>query len=57
MLVAPHSGRWTVRWTAPDSGRDLVVNVSAVAADGDDSQLGDHVYTLEAVAEPGKRLD
>lgn len=42
---------WTVRWTAPASGR-LLAHVSAVAGDGDDSQAGDFVYTIEAESEP-----
>jgi hypothetical protein len=39
--------RWRVTWTAPESGR-VVFHVSAVAGDGDRSQMGDHVYTLAA---------
>jgi hypothetical protein len=39
--------RWRVNWTAPESGR-VVFHVSAVAGDGDRSQMGDHVYTLAA---------
>jgi hypothetical protein len=46
------AARWTVLWTAPESGERVVVHAAAVAADGDESQLGDHVYTLEATADP-----
>lgn len=43
--------RWTLSWTAPDAAESVVVHAAAVAADGDDSELGDRVYTLEAAAE------
>lgn len=42
---------WKLSWTAPESAGKVVVHAAAVAGDGDESQLGDHVYTLEAVAE------
>lgn len=41
------TARWKLSWAAPESG-EVVLHAAAVAADGDDSQLGDHVYTLEA---------
>ncbi len=44
---------WRVLWTAPSYTLDSVVaHISAIAADGDRSQLGDHVYNLELVSEP-----
>lgn len=48
-----HDGavRWRLDWTAPDSTGRVVVHAAAVAGDGDDSELGDHVYTLEAAAQ------
>ncbi|TVP45875.1 MAG: hypothetical protein EA350_08275 [Gemmatimonadales bacterium] len=48
--------RWSVIWEAPDEeapGRpipgtaEVVLNVSAVAGDGDRSQMGDYVYSAE----------
>jgi hypothetical protein len=33
----------------------VLVHVAALAGDGDDSQMGDHVYTLELAAERRKR--
>jgi hypothetical protein len=45
-------GRWTIRWTAPQTVGPIVVHAAAVAGDGDASQAGDHVYTLEQSAEP-----
>ena len=42
------STRWTVTWTAPASGSGpAIFNVSALAGDGDESQVGDYVHTLE----------
>ncbi len=47
---------WAVRWTAPeaDSG-PLLLHLSAVAGDGDASQMGDAVYTVELESRPGDR--
>lgn len=42
------SARWKLSWTAPESAGKVVLHAAAVAGDGDDSQLGDHVYTFEA---------
>jgi hypothetical protein len=38
---------WTFTWIAPDSG-PVVFHVAANAANGDDSPLGDFIYTTEA---------
>lgn len=44
-FAAGDSAAWTVRWTAPDSiAGDLVVHVTANAANGDDSPFEDWVY-------------
>ena len=43
---------WTVRWTAPDTGGAVVFHAVANAADGDESPLGDHVYTAEIGTRP-----
>ena len=52
-LVAPDSARWTLQWTAPAIAGDSVV-FSAVmnAANGDDSNFGDEIYTRRAVTVP-----
>ena len=43
--------RWTILWAAPLSGRDAVTfHVGAVAANDDNSNLGDLVYTTAASA-------
>jgi len=44
-LTATDTVRWTVRWTAPAGRRAVVFNAAANAANGDDSQSGDFVYT------------
>jgi hypothetical protein len=42
---------WTVRWTAPAGGR-VLAHASAVAGDGDSSQAGDFVFTIEVESVP-----
>jgi hypothetical protein len=37
--------RWTLRWTAPPGKRTVRFHVAANAANADDSQFGDFVYT------------
>jgi hypothetical protein len=44
--------RWALTWTAPDAPGAVTAHVSAVAGDGDESQAGDYVFTLEAAASP-----
>lgn len=47
---ATDSIRWSVIWEAPGDvpgGGEVVLNVSAVAGDGDRSQMGDYVYSAE----------
>jgi hypothetical protein len=43
---------WPLTWTAPAEPGRIVVHAAAVAGDGDESELGDHVYTLEIVRGP-----
>jgi hypothetical protein len=45
------TNRWSIQWDAPDVDGTVVVHAAAVAGDGDASQIGDHVYTLERTAE------
>ncbi|MFI5208605.1 MAG: choice-of-anchor V domain-containing protein [Gemmatimonadales bacterium] len=43
--------RWTILWMAPLSGSgDIAFNVAALAANDDNSNLGDVVYTTSAIA-------
>jgi hypothetical protein len=49
-LLAPDTARWLVEWTAPgDTAEAVVVHVSANAANGDASELGDFIYTARRV--------
>ena len=44
-LTSPDLVRWTVQWTAPTGTRSVLFNAAANAANGDDTQSGDFVYT------------
>ncbi len=51
VLSAPNSARWTLEWTAPESADGPVVfHLSANAANGDESEFGDFIYTTSAQA-------
>ena len=49
-LPAAGSARWTVEWIAPGGGGSgsIIFHVAANAANGDDSQFGDFIYTRRA---------
>lgn len=55
-LTGPHVVRWTLRWTAPSSGGSVMFNAAGNAANEDDSQFGDYVYTASArsAVSPGR---
>ncbi len=38
---------WKLSWTAPEEAGEILVHAAAVAGNGDESQTGDYVYTLE----------
>lgn len=42
----PDTLRWSVRWTAPQSGGAVVFHASGNAADGDGSTSGDYIHTF-----------
>ena len=44
-LTETDVARWTIRWTAPAGRRAVLFHAAANAANGDDSQSGDFVYT------------
>ena len=48
---ASESVRWKLSWTAPQAAGEIFVHAAAVAGNGDESQTGDFVYTLEKTAE------
>lgn len=48
-LAAPDTGRWHLEWKAPESSGDSVVfSAAANAANGDDSNFGDLIFTKRA---------
>lgn len=51
-LTGPDVVRWTLHWTAPASGGAVQFNVAANAADADDTQFGEFVYTAVARSRP-----
>ncbi|MEX2149718.1 MAG: choice-of-anchor V domain-containing protein [Steroidobacteraceae bacterium] len=48
--AASETVRWKLSWSAPEAAGQVFVHAAAVAGDGDESQTGDHVYTLEKTA-------
>jgi hypothetical protein len=44
-LTATNTVRWTLRWTAPSGSGSVLFHAAANAANEDDSQFGDFVYT------------
>lgn len=51
--VEPGVGRWTVRWTAPETGAPVIFHLAANAANDDDSEFGDRIFLAEARVEAG----
>jgi hypothetical protein len=47
---APGEKRWVVTWRAPAHGGPVAFHAAAVAANDDDSNLGDLVYTATATS-------
>jgi hypothetical protein len=46
------TARWRLLWTAPPAGGAVVLHAAGNAANGDDSPLGDYVYSASATARP-----
>jgi hypothetical protein len=44
----PSVATWTLAWTAPSASADVVFHLAANSANGDDSPLGDLIYTTLA---------
>jgi hypothetical protein len=51
-LTASDTARWTFTWRAPDGVRPVALHVAANAANDDNSDLGDFIYTREFVLLP-----
>ena len=56
-LTARNVVRWTVRWTAPAGGGNVLFHAAGNAANEDDSQFGDYIYTamVRSAATPASR--
>jgi hypothetical protein len=52
-LPAPGAAHWRIRWTAPPGADRVLLHAAMVAGDGDRSQDGDVVYTVERMADGG----
>lgn len=50
---AGDSTAWTLRWRAPSACVPVVLHVAANAANGDESEFGDHVYRDQLTATQG----
>ena len=44
------STQWTLRWTAPSSGAQVVLHIAANASNNDESEYGDRIYNTELVS-------
>lgn len=51
-LADPELASWSFVWTAPNARGTIVLHVAANSANGDDSPLGDFVYTAVARIRP-----
>jgi hypothetical protein len=45
----PNGSRWTIQWSAPESGDPVAIHVAANSGNGDDSPLGDLIYTTDVM--------
>ena len=53
--VVKNAARWTVLWTAPSEGGAVLMHAAGNAANDDDSQFGDYIYTVMANSQPASR--
>ncbi|HXF95129.1 MAG TPA: choice-of-anchor V domain-containing protein [Gemmatimonadales bacterium] len=44
-LTRPGTAQWTLEWTAPPANGDIVFHAAANAANDDNSEFGDFIYT------------
>lgn len=49
---SPELARWTVEWMAPATGGEVRFHAAANSANGDNSPLGDLIYTVERQVPP-----
>lgn len=50
--TSPDTARWRLLWTAPTDGGPILFHAVGNAANGDDSPLGDFVYSASATSRP-----
>lgn len=50
--VSPDTARWRLLWTAPPDAGTILFHAVGNAANGDDSPLGDYVYSASASSRP-----
>ena len=50
----PSGSSWAVSWTAPEATQPVAFHLTANSGNGDDSPLGDLVFTHSIVLEPGQ---
>ncbi len=56
-LAGVDTARWTVQWTAPAQEAEVSLHVAANAANGDQSEFGDHIYLRELTVAPRRRVE
>lgn len=54
-VADPSATTWSMGWSAPSVGGDVVFHLAANSANGDDSPLGDLIYTAVARTSLGPR--
>jgi hypothetical protein len=54
-VADPAGSSWTLEWVAPPGGGDVLLHVAANSGNGDNSPLGDLIYTAEVRAGGGVR--
>ena len=50
--AAPDTARWSLRWRAPERPDSVRFHLAANAANGDDSEFGDFIFTHTAATAP-----
>lgn len=56
-LAGTDSAEWTVEWRAPARAGTVSLHVAANAANGDQSEFGDHIYVRGVTAAPRRQVE
>lgn len=51
-LTGDREVQWVFSWTAPSSGKPVVINIAANSGNYDDSSFGDWIYATELILKP-----